>query len=175
MNTESIPLNELLDAVRARGLPIEEQAAFYNVPAGPRIMLIEKSRSGEVRRIDLKGCDDLKHPALRRLTREEAAEAHLGRVSRQINFASAEAARAAFDLVLAAMRPMATSPSATQQSGGATVPLSMRLPEDLVSAIEEERTRIEREAPRGLEVSMTSAIRVLLHEALDARRAKRSA
>jgi hypothetical protein len=43
------------------------------------------------------------------------------------------------------------------------------------NAIDQERSYIEQDAPKGLEINVPAAIRVLLHEALGARRAKREA
>lgn len=56
---------------------------------------------------------------------------------------------------------------------GAVPTTSLRIPPDLLAEVDAERERIEAERP-GMTVTRADAIRVLLVEALTARKAKRS-
>lgn len=168
-DADGIALDVLLGLVNEFGLPIGEQAAYFKVAAPPHIIHIAKPKTGIVRRIDMKGFDEVQHPALRRVTRAHAQSAHLGQVTRQLD------CRQAKDVVLDALRMClstmkAGTPSATRARELPTTAISMRLPLELLEAIEIERQRIEAKSPRGIEVNLTSAIRVLLFEAIEARK-----
>lgn len=168
---EWISRDDLLKLVEARGLPVQRQAAFLKVQAGSKIMHIANPPSGRCTRVDLKGFDGVGHPALRTLSRKDAAQRHLGKVSRQIDFTDASAAMGAFKACLATMEPPAEQPPTAPSGvgvGEVGVTVTLRLRRDLYDAIEEQRIRIERESPKGVEVTIESAIRALLHEAVEA-------
>ncbi len=132
-------------------------------------MHIANPESGRVRRVDLKGFDDLRHPSLRALSPDEAKARHLGKVSRQIDFSSASRAIEAFALCVSSMAPM--SPPSAAGGEGNSVTVTLRLRRDLYEAIEKQRVRVENASPKGVDVSIESAIRALLHEAIEARTA----
>jgi hypothetical protein len=166
--TDGIALDVLLGLVTEFGLPIEEQAAYFKVAAPPHIIHVAKTKSGIVRRIDMKGFDGVQHPALRRVTRAQAQAAHLGHVTKQLDCEqSKDVVLDALRTCLSRMKPAATS--ATRPRELPTTAISMRLPVELLAAIEVERQQIEGKSPRGIEVNLTSAIRVLLFEAVEAR------
>jgi hypothetical protein len=164
-------IDTILKLVESLGLPIQSQKAFFKIEAPPHVMHIEMPRkSGRVGRVDLKGFDDLKHPALREVTPAEARRQHLGKVSRQIDFSKDEGAvLSALRLCLAQMKPAKATSEPTGAMRDSTMAISMRLPAGLLAAIEIERERIQEQSLPGIEISQTTAIRVLLHEAIDAR------
>jgi DNA-directed RNA polymerase subunit L len=77
----------LLGIVEELGLKAEPQAAFYKVSVGGRSVYIAKTKT--VSRVDLSGFD-IKHPAVARISEQEAKELKLGKVRGQINFEKPE-------------------------------------------------------------------------------------
>ena len=170
---DGMQLDVLLGVVKSFGLEIEEQAAFYKVASPPHIIHVSKPKSGMVRRIDLKGFDGVPHPALRVVTPDQARAGHLGKVTRQIDFERGEdEVLDCLRVCLSQMKPVAGGRRTEQKDS--TTPVTMRLPNELLAAIELERKDIERSSPKGIEINLTSAIRVLLYEAVESRQKARS-
>ncbi|MBV8068275.1 MAG: hypothetical protein JO270_00120 [Acidobacteriaceae bacterium] len=91
----SVQSEKLMEIVEELGLQAEPMAAFYKVAVGGRAVYIAKSK--KVARVDLSGFD-IKHPAVTRISENEARELKLGKVRGQINFEKTE------DRVLEAFR-----------------------------------------------------------------------
>jgi hypothetical protein len=181
MPTE-IKWERIRDLARRHGLPIDEQAYFYRIGRGRRVMHV--SRKDPPTRIDLKGLDELarRHRAIRQISAEQAQRGHLGKVRGQIDFSrSEEEILAAIEAALRKIReenggPSTPAPSRGEppDNGGTDGPtrFELTLPDELAQAILETCEELRRRVPRGLEseVTPTSTIRVLLHEAVQARR-----
>lgn len=91
----SVQSEKLMEIVNEMELPVEEMAAFYKVSEGGRAVYIAKSK--KVSRVDISGFD-VKHPAIRHISAEEAKELKLGKVRAQIDFSKSE------DRVIEALR-----------------------------------------------------------------------
>jgi len=173
-------VEELVRRLGEQGLDVTEQAIAYKAERGSLVLHVLRSRSGRATRVDLKGYDNfLSEPefkkateisVVRELSREEAREQHLGKVSRQIWFGAdhdreGQLACSVFD---ACIKRMMDGREAGQDESPPSISVTIRLSRDLVETLDRERRALEREL-RGIEVTRESAIRFLLHEALEAR------
>lgn len=105
----SVQSEKLLAIVEEQGLQAEPMAAFFKVAVGGRAVYIAKTK--KVSRVDLSGFD-IKHPAVSRLTEDEAKELKLGKVRGQINFEkSEEKVLEAFTTALQMMKHLAEEPA----------------------------------------------------------------
>ena len=167
-----IPWSRFRQAIEARGLPIDQQAYFYRVGRGRRVVHI--SRKDPVTRVDLKGLDDLStgHRAVRPISKEEATTKHLGLVRGTLDFNRGEnEILAAFDAALERIQEEDGIVGPPPGAGGAQREFAVTVPADLAAAIDGVCRELKATVPRGLdsEVTPISTIRVLLNEAIQAR------
>lgn len=76
-------LDQMLDAVHALQLAVEEKAGFHKIVRSRGTRRIYLAKKGG--RADLSGFS-IEHPAVAQLTREQARERHLGQVRGQVDF-----------------------------------------------------------------------------------------
>ena len=163
--------------IEARGVPFEVQSAFYRLGRGRCV--IHVSRRDPVTRVDLKGMDDLAsaHRAVTAVSEEQARIGHLGNVRAQLDFSRPDAeVLKAFAAALARVeRESQTAEGASRRAPGAVADarFQITLPRETAEAVETICEEMKARVPRGLDVDVTpiSTIRVLLNEAIEARRA----
>lgn len=79
----------VLGIVKELGLEIKEQAAFYKIQGGGKIVYIAKS--ADVRRIDISGFTPTEnHPGILQISDEDAKARKLGKVRAQVDFSAPE-------------------------------------------------------------------------------------
>jgi hypothetical protein len=84
----SIAVEKFKEIVDEVGLPWETQSAFHKVTVGGRAVYVAKTK--KVSRVDISGFDGIKHPAVKRLTEQDAKDLKLGKVRAQIDFSKAD-------------------------------------------------------------------------------------
>ena len=153
----------IISEVRRLGLPLEEQAAYFKVERLPYVVHFAKSL--RVRRIHLKGFEDISHPAIRRMSAEEAKKKRLGNVSAELDSTQPESVFR--DGVLTCLRVMAGGGDVSDARGDELVQMTISVDRGLVEQIDSVVTRIP--VPAGIQVTRDDTVRYLLHQALENR------
>jgi len=92
----SIASEKFMEIVNELGMTSEEQSAFYKISVGTRAAYVAKTK--KVSRGDFSGFEGIKHPAVKRLTEQDAKDLKLGKVRAQLDFSKTD------DRVLEAFR-----------------------------------------------------------------------
>lgn len=110
----SVTQEALMDIVNEMELPIETQSAYHKISVGNRAVYVAKTK--RVSRVDLSGFD-IKHPAVKRISENEAKELKLGKVRAQLDFSKPDdRVLEAFRSALEMMVHLAEVPETTEET-----------------------------------------------------------
>jgi hypothetical protein len=159
----AVRVDELVEMAESFGIAVLKQKAFWKLGRGALRVYVGLSRTETCHRIDLAGPFALRHRAITPLSREKAAESHLGNVSAQID--TKQPREAVLDAVRQALAMVAGDEG---NSAGAkkldALPFSCLIPRDLHEKIERCREQMAANVEEGIEVSFAEAVMVLLRK-----------